>query len=168
MSGAGEGASAGPYLVFALADSSDSTGDRYALDVSSVLQVIEPESVTPVPLAPDVVLGIINHHGRIVTVVDSGKLLDIGGRAAPGGQVVILRQSLRGQPNLGLQVSRSHGIVSSAELPMAEVAAGPGIAWVAQAGRRLVHIVELAPLLTRLGRLFGTPDATEPVQGVTG
>jgi len=158
----------GRFLVFDIGgESSGASSGTFALDVSGVVQVIEPDSIAHVPLAPSVVLGILNHHGRIITVLDPAPLLGLVAQRGPASQVVILRHGLRGNPNLGLQVVRSHGIVSRAELDEADVIAGECIAWVARSGRRLINIIELEPLLQRLSRLFGSVESREPLQGVT-
>ncbi len=169
MSSAIAAVAAGRFLVFDVGgDGRGLSSGAFALDVASVFQVIEPESVARVPLAPAVVLGILNHHGRIVTVVDPGPLLGLGQQQAPVSQVVILRSGLRGTPNLGLQVVRSHGIVSKTDLTPTEVAAGPCVAWVARSGRRLIQVLDLEPWLQRLSRLFGSKtDTSEPLEGVT-
>src|SRR5713226_6819036 len=52
-------------LVFAL------DGQRYALYLSAVDRVVRMVSITPLPGAPDVVLGIVNVQGRIVPVFNT-------------------------------------------------------------------------------------------------
>lgn len=54
-----------------------------ALDAASVQEVIRVGSTTPVPYAPQEVVGIFNLRGRIVTIVDIGQLLGFAA-AAPG------------------------------------------------------------------------------------
>jgi purine-binding chemotaxis protein CheW len=46
---------------------------RYALPLSSVENVVRAVFITPLPKAPDIVLGIINVRGRIISVVDVRK-----------------------------------------------------------------------------------------------
>jgi purine-binding chemotaxis protein CheW len=45
-------------------------GVRYALPLTSVARVLRSVEVTPLPHAPDVILGVINLHGHIVPVAD--------------------------------------------------------------------------------------------------
>jgi chemotaxis signal transduction protein len=158
---------AGPFLVFDIGavDLSMQAG-TYAIDVSHVFQVIEPGRVSPVPLAPAVVLGILNHHGRVVTLVDPAPLLALERQAGPVTQAVILRQGVRSPANLGFRVSRIHGIVARGDLAEVDVDKPPCVAWVAQSGRRLIHIVALEPLLERLSRLFESVDSRPLVKGV--
>jgi chemotaxis signal transduction protein len=161
----GSAGATGPFLVFDIGRE-DEGGSSFALEVSRVFQVIEPTEVSLVPLSPPVVLGIINHHGRIVTVIDPAPLLGLSPQRGPVLQAVVLRQGQKGPNNLGLMVARIQGIVARSDLSEVEVEARPGVAWVAQAGRRLVHILATEPLLERLSRLFGSIERSS-VQGVT-
>ncbi len=95
----------------------------YAIDVERVLNVIEPNVMTPVPLLPGLVRGIVSHRGRIVTVVDAGVLLKAGARAGndvqvtPNGlQVLVLRDGSRDTGNVGLEVGRIRTIESAESL----------------------------------------------------
>ena len=51
-------------VVFTLAK------QRYGLPLSSVERAVRMVEITPLPKAPDIVLGVINVHGRLVPVVD--------------------------------------------------------------------------------------------------
>lgn len=53
------------YVSFMLA------GERYALGAAKINEVLRPTDITPVPGAPEFVLGIINLRGNVVTVVDA-------------------------------------------------------------------------------------------------
>lgn len=55
---------ASQYLVFNLDDQS------YALHLPSVDGVARMSYITPLPNAPDIVLGIVNIHGQVVPVID--------------------------------------------------------------------------------------------------
>lgn len=52
------------YVIFRLGD------EEYGLPVEIVNSIIRYEAATPVPRAPDAVLGVINLRGRVVPVVD--------------------------------------------------------------------------------------------------
>jgi chemotaxis signal transduction protein len=85
----------------------------YAIDVERVLNVIEPTVMTPVPLMPSLVRGIVSHRGRIVTVVDAGVLLKASARSANDVdvsqsvlQVLVLRDGSRDTGNVGLVVGK--------------------------------------------------------------
>lgn len=53
------------------------SNEEYAIESMYVRQVLPLNNLTPLPSTPSFVLGIINVHGRIVSVVDMRKLLDI-------------------------------------------------------------------------------------------
>lgn len=52
------------YVIFRLGD------EEYGLPVETVNSIIRYEPATPVPRAPEAVLGVINMRGRVVPVVD--------------------------------------------------------------------------------------------------
>lgn len=46
---------------------------RYALDLSTVERVVRAVEITPLPKAPEIVLGVINLKGQIIPVIDVRK-----------------------------------------------------------------------------------------------
>jgi len=50
---------------------------RYALYLSSVESVIHAVEITPLPKAPEIVLGIINLHGAVIPVIDIRKRFNL-------------------------------------------------------------------------------------------
>lgn len=64
----------------------------FALDVSAVTDVLFPQKVTNIPLAPKYVLGAFNLRGQIVTVLDLRVLLNLENQKtdlSKSGMVVI-------------------------------------------------------------------------------
>ncbi|MBI2494179.1 MAG: chemotaxis protein CheW, partial [Candidatus Rokubacteria bacterium] len=55
-------------LLFGLA------GERYGIDAAHVLEVVQLPELVPVPCTPPVVLGVVNHRGRVLTVLDLRRL----------------------------------------------------------------------------------------------
>lgn len=55
------------WVTFYLAD------EKYGVPVAQVREVLRYSEITPVPGAPDYVLGIINLRGNVVTVLDTRK-----------------------------------------------------------------------------------------------
>ncbi len=55
-------------------------GALFALDVRSVQEVLRFQDITPVPLAPSVVSGLINLRGHIVTTIDLRARLGLAAR----------------------------------------------------------------------------------------
>jgi purine-binding chemotaxis protein CheW len=52
------------YLTFQL------SGETYAIDILHVREIIEYGSITPIPMMPDFIAGVINLRGSVVPVVD--------------------------------------------------------------------------------------------------
>jgi len=57
-------------------------GQRYAVSLACVREVIRPGDITPVPGAPDDVLGIVNLRGQIVPVLDGRRRFGLDGNVA--------------------------------------------------------------------------------------
>ncbi|MBX7100407.1 MAG: chemotaxis protein CheW [Myxococcaceae bacterium] len=74
-------------------------GLLFGLDVTAVQEVLRPQEMTPVPLAPEVVRGLINLRGQIVTALDLRRRLGLG--LAP-----------RDQPAMNVVVRHDEGVVS--------------------------------------------------------
>jgi len=57
-------AAAAQFLTFVLGD------ELYAMDIRTVREIIQPVAMTPVPLMPVFVRGVINLRGAVVPVID--------------------------------------------------------------------------------------------------
>ena len=64
-------------------------GERYALRLGDVAEVIEPPPIYPIPRAPRFFHGIINFHGTLVSVLDLADFLK-GIRFHSRGQLLAL------------------------------------------------------------------------------
>lgn len=66
-------------------------GERYAVEAGCVEEVVLSSGLAPVPCTPPSVRGVVNHRGRIVTVVDLRRLLELPGAEAgrPSHVVVV-------------------------------------------------------------------------------
>ncbi len=60
------------YLTFSLG------GECFALESLLVSEVLDVPSITPVPLAPEHLCGVVNLRGNAATVVDLGRKLGLG------------------------------------------------------------------------------------------
>src|SRR3972149_6549467 len=66
-------------LVFSL------PGERYGIETTHVLEVICLRELTPVPCMPPVILGVVNHRGRILPVLDLRGLFMLPGQGITEG-----------------------------------------------------------------------------------
>ena len=65
------------------------SGERYGIETAHVLEVIPLRGLTPVPGTPLFVLGVVNHRGRILPVLDLRRLFELADQGNPdGGRVV--------------------------------------------------------------------------------
>jgi len=52
-------------------------GESFLMPVAEVAEILRPIALTPVPMAPDHMLGLANIRGQIVCIVDPGKVLHL-------------------------------------------------------------------------------------------
>jgi purine-binding chemotaxis protein CheW len=65
-------------------------GTAFGVDVTRVREVVRPLDVTPIPLAPPEVAGLINLRGEIVTALDLRVRLGIDARAGASAMNLIM------------------------------------------------------------------------------
>ncbi len=92
------------YLAFRVAST------KYALPVAVIREIARTAHVTPVPRAPSAVLGIMSFRGRVVTVIDVARQLDLACSVIPssptrlgGARMRVLMADIQGE-TLGLVV----------------------------------------------------------------
>ncbi|PWB46598.1 MAG: chemotaxis protein CheW [Candidatus Methylomirabilota bacterium] len=66
--------------------------EQYGIEMAFVLEVIPFRELTPVPCAPPFLLGVVNHRGRILPVLDLRRLLELPGQKdTEAGQIVAVQ-----------------------------------------------------------------------------
>ena len=64
-------------------------GQPVALDVNAVRAVLPTDEITPVPLAPPMVVGISTKRGRVLTVIDARACISAGTFPSIGESIVV-------------------------------------------------------------------------------
>jgi purine-binding chemotaxis protein CheW len=131
-----------------------SGGERFALDVAYVREILPAQEVTPVPFVPDTVAGIINHRGAIFTLIRFARLAGLGADR-PGGGVVLLRLP---EMAVGIAIEEVEGIENVPVRLLATTAGAPppGAAFLRRAADRrgrLVHVVDADVLVDTIYQL---------------
>ena len=86
-------------------------GDQvYGINVLQVQEVLRVSEISPVPGAPEYVLGIINLRGKIVTVIDTGKLLGLNPITKSDDMRTIIVNTA--DESVGLMVDRIGNVVA--------------------------------------------------------
>jgi purine-binding chemotaxis protein CheW len=124
--------------------------DRYALPLDAVREVVNaPEHYSRVPHARDSVKGVMTLRGRVVPVIDLGRLLTLGLQPAGGpsaplgtGKVVLLELVRR---ELGLLVTEVEGI-ESIEKVGAQARASRVVRGLARVGPLTVTVLDVEGL----------------------
>lgn len=87
----------------------DLSGEKYAVPIHDIAQIIETPPTTPIPNAPHFLFGILSLRGKIVSVIDVAARLGIR-RQAAGGQSKVVVLDL-GPDQIGLLVDNIDQVV---------------------------------------------------------
>jgi purine-binding chemotaxis protein CheW len=131
----------GRLLLFSAA------GERFALSLPEVSEVMEPQPFFPVPRAPRHFLGVINFHGTLTALVDLGLYL---GRAGGAARKVLVLHGAGAQ--LALSVEGVRAIVDRASLTGESPGSDPLTAALLQTGEGSFRLLRLQTLLEELER----------------
>jgi len=128
-------------------------GELFAVDVAYVQKVARRLAVTPVQAAPDVVIGLSNIKGRVITVLDLAALLGRGGNreAAPFVNAIIFKPPTAGADQMGLRINVPGGLVELDEihpLPSEENEKGL-ISGIAEADHVLYRVIDASSIIRR-------------------
>jgi purine-binding chemotaxis protein CheW len=80
--------------------------ELFTVDIASVTEIVIDGQITPVPLAPRAVVGVINHRGRIFTVVDFAALAGLADEETGGAAILLHRADM----SIGVAVAAIEGI----------------------------------------------------------
>ncbi len=139
------------YLRFALGD------DAYAIGIDAVREILQTTAMTPVPLMPAFLRGVMNLRGAVVPVVNLGSRLglrasDIGRRSCV--VVVEVADAEDGAPStLGVLVDAVYEVFETAQLepaPAFGTPVDPGfIAGMARLDGQALVVLELPRVLAQ-------------------
>jgi purine-binding chemotaxis protein CheW len=97
-------------------------GERYGIETTRVREVVPLRGLTPVPCTPSFILGVMNLRGRILSVLDLGRLFDLrASRTAEGSRVVVLESEAL---SLGILADAVPGVVQLGPHDMAPPSGG--------------------------------------------
>ena len=121
-------------------------GRLVGLALARVVEVLEPDAVHPVPSSDPAVRGVTSIRDRLLPVIDLGMLL--GGDAADRGGVGVVVEL--GGTRLCLQVEDAEEVLLGAGLPIPHGATLPWAIAVARHRNRLVPLLDIDVLGTRI------------------
>ena len=96
-------------------------GQRYALELLNVAEVLSPPVTFPVPWVPPYFKGAMNFHGSLVAIIDLAQVMGIGTMAADGNIVVLHKEVA----NLGLGIDSVEGTIPADDILEEEESSNP-------------------------------------------
>jgi len=79
------------------------------IEVGEVQEIVRLRGISPVPLAPKEILGLMNLRGRILTVIDLAQVLELKDDGAARKGTVLVLDASRG--DLGLRVDSTSDVL---------------------------------------------------------
>jgi purine-binding chemotaxis protein CheW len=147
------------YLTFVL------DNDLFAVDVKSVLEVLEQQHITKVPKAPEGILGIINFRGEILPVIDSRKRFNLPTRSESEKVFVIILEVEFNQQRYLISAT-TDGVRDVIEVAQEDVKPVPemGLSYDARFISGVIHINEQFILVVKPSKLFSITDLKSIVE----
>jgi len=126
------------HLIFRLG------GELFAIPIDQVREVVPFSAPVAVPRAPDFVKGVVNHHGRVVVLVDLRRFLSVrvGNQEPPRHLILLAREDM----NLGIACE------TVARIAPFEPPRGEPMVWTEEG---LVLVLDLDEALGGLESYFG-------------
>jgi len=105
-------------------------GELYAVDVTLVQKVARKLAITPVPSAPEEIVGIANLKGRVVTVLSLTKLLGATGQGHDNLYVntIVFKSSTNSEDQMGLAIEKPGNLITIGENAIRSPNAAQGVA----------------------------------------
>lgn len=129
-----------PVLAFKI------SGERYAVEVGAVFQVVDATGLTPLPATPPWVLGAILARTRVVAVLDLRALLGLeGGGMSDLSKVVVLEDA---GELFGVAVEDLEGRIDLERDKLASASDGP-FAWIAPDRLAVLDLARLGAPMAR-------------------
>jgi purine-binding chemotaxis protein CheW len=102
-------------------------GERYALDIQLVREIVEMIPITPIPRAPAYISGVINLRGEITNIMNLNTLLNLPDREIRDNQkIIVLVPEAAGGNNVGIIVDDVSSVIQVAESDIDKIGAGFG------------------------------------------
>jgi len=132
----------------------------FAVDVTLVQKVARKMTVTPVPAAPDVVVGIVNLKGRVVTIFSLSQMLGRRVRrdedhAADVVDAVVFKSFTGGENQIGLVIDKPGNLIDidddAISLPSLSTGAEESfcISGIAEVDNRFYRIISVSSIIER-------------------
>ncbi len=93
--------------------------DRWSIPVGAVIEVLRGQTLTRIPGADAVVLGLVNHRGRVLTVGDPARALGVSDAGASVQDLVVVEPP--GHPRFAIVVDAAIELAGDARTGLAQM-----------------------------------------------
>jgi purine-binding chemotaxis protein CheW len=125
--------------------------EYFALALTAAMEAMELPALTPIPGAPASLLGMLTDRGAGIPVFAGSRILEVQGRSAGEGVLVIVRD---GERQVCLVVDEVEDVImadlTTMQQPMDSMRGGGVVRGVVRSGNRLVAVLD-ARAIVRIG-----------------
>ena len=90
-------------------------GERFALDIQLVREVVGMVPITTIPRAPPYIAGVINHHGEIIHIINLANLLGLPfSEIRSNSKIILLVPQAAAASNVGIIADDVSGVMQVA------------------------------------------------------
>jgi len=101
---------------------------RYALPLHAVDRVVRMVAITPLPKAPDIVLGVVNLQGRVIPVIDMRRRFSLPEKKIALTDQLVVAHTLR--RSIALVADAVHDVIGFAQVLIETENILPGLEYV--------------------------------------
>ncbi|WPX09354.1 chemotaxis protein CheW [Anaerocellum danielii] len=126
-------------------------GVTYGIEVELVREIVKATDISPIPFAPEHIMGLMNLRGDVVTIVDFGKLLGVEKSESYNHKVLIISNE---ELTFGLYVDNVREVVSVLpeeikEANAASISSGEILKGVVVKDAEFIQIIDIEKLVER-------------------
>jgi purine-binding chemotaxis protein CheW len=152
-------------------------GEFFAVDVTLVQKVARNLAVTPVPAAPEAIVGIANMKGRVVTVLSLAALFGRGRDKITGEKgahiinAVVFKPFTEGDDQMGLFIDRPGDLIDISDKKILPLSLKTGaeekfyLSGTAEVESNLYRIINIEAIIKRFADGGKSPAGTLPQGG---
>ena len=100
-------------------------GERYALDIHLVREIVEMLQITPIPRAPPYISGVVNLRGEITNIMNLNTMLGLVNQEVRDNQkIIVLVPEVVSGSNVGIIVDEVTSVLQVAETDIEHLGEG--------------------------------------------
>lgn len=146
------------YVIFELANL------KYAIEIDYVSEITEEKEITPLPLASETVEGVVNLRGKVIPIINLGKVFGVTDRLGKNGdvpfQIMVINYN---QTNVGLIINLAKDVKTFEDrdcMPISEIISNSKgyVQSTINYNNEIIQVISIENILEDCSMEYETPD----------